>query len=136
MSKSKKTVEVPYAYGERQSDEHDEREAQFDRERDAEARGNGIEQARGGLATNGNNPEIPDSGKKKETKAERFLRLAPKRMSKALKALQGIKALAGSNYEHTEQQTDRILSDLQRELGLIQAAFTGIRAVKNQGWSF
>lgn len=101
-----------------------------------QSQGNGAPE--GEIGSQPNSPKVTLDGKEKpkESKAERFARLAPKRMTKALKALAGIKALCGSNYSATEEQAQRIVGDLVDAVASIQAAFSGEKARKAQGWNF
>lgn len=56
-------------------------------------------------------------GRKRETKSERFIRVAELRVNKALKALASIGACADiRSYEYTEAQIEKIFSALRLEL--------------------
>jgi len=48
-----------------------------------------------------------------ETKSQRFVRLAQKRVPKAIKAINGIAALAGNGYEFTDEQRDKVIDALE-----------------------
>ena len=52
--------------------------------------------------------------KKDETKAERFIRVATPRISKAVKAISLIGHCAGSNYEYTPAQVKQIDAALSK----------------------
>lgn len=70
----------------------------------------------------------PASDKPKESKADRFKRLASKRVAKALKALDGVRALASTaSYEYTPEQADKIGAALSGALAGIKAAYSGER---------
>ena len=60
---------------------------------------------------------------KNESKAERFVRLAEPRVSRACKAISLIANLASSGYEYTEKQVDSMFAALQSELDAARAAF-------------
>lgn len=63
---------------------------------------------------------------------EKFVRLATKRVSTALKAIQLIGNLSNrSNYDYTEEDVQKILKALQEELGACRKKFE--LAVKRQG---
>jgi hypothetical protein len=52
-----------------------------------------------------------------ETKAERFLRLAPVRVDNALMRLGQLRQLAAAGtYEYTDEQAERIVSKLEEEV--------------------
>lgn len=64
-----------------------------------------------------------------ETKAERFKRLANKRVSKAIKILRNIGNLSTKgNYEYTPEQADRIFGALAKEVNAIKDKFAGTKA--------
>lgn len=58
-----------------------------------------------------------------ETKAEKFTRLAPKRVTKALKAIRGIENLASANYESTDAQKTQIIDALQTAIDSVGSSF-------------
>jgi hypothetical protein len=57
-----------------------------------------------------------------ESKADRFKRLATKRVGRALKAIAGIGKLGGSSYESTEEQREKITRALTEEVEAAVAA--------------
>lgn len=59
-----------------------------------------------------------------ETKAERFVRLAEPRVSRACKAISLIGHLAASSYEYTDQQVDAMFKAMQDELNAQRAKFS------------
>lgn len=59
-----------------------------------------------------------------ESKAERFVRLAEPRVSRACKAISLIGHLAASSYEYTEKQVDAMFEAMQEELEAQRAKFT------------
>lgn len=63
-----------------------------------------------------------------ETKAEAFVRLAGKRVSKALNDLRIIKNLG--KYPHTVEQTAKILLALRQAVDDVEYAFGGEKAEK------
>lgn len=48
-----------------------------------------------------------------ETKAQRFVRIARKRVPRATKAINSIAALSGAGYEYTDEQRDKIVGVLE-----------------------
>lgn len=58
-----------------------------------------------------------------ETKAERFVRLAEPRVSRACKAISLIGHLAASSYEYTDKQVDAMFEAMQEELNAQKAKF-------------
>lgn len=48
-----------------------------------------------------------------ETKAQRFVRLAKKRVPRAVKSVNSIAAFAGAGYEFTDEQRDKIITALE-----------------------
>lgn len=58
-----------------------------------------------------------------ESKAERFVRLAEPRVSRACKAISLIGHLAASSYEYTEGQVDAMFKAMEDELATQRAKF-------------
>lgn len=58
-----------------------------------------------------------------ESKAERFVRLAEPRVSRACKAISLIGHLAASSYEYTDKQVDAMFEAMQEELNAQKAKF-------------
>lgn len=58
-----------------------------------------------------------------ESKAERFVRLAEPRVSRACKAISLIGHLAASSYEYTEEQVDAMFGAMQETLNTAKAKF-------------
>jgi len=54
--------------------------------------------------------------KKKETKAEKFVRLAQSRVSKAVRVIYNIGNLGGTGYESTQEQRDKIITALNQAI--------------------
>lgn len=72
----------------------------------------------------------------KETKAEKFARLATSRTNKALDAIAALGGLAAKgNYEYTEEQVAKIFTALEAELSKLQTKFKNPEAVKAEGFS-
>jgi hypothetical protein len=65
-----------------------------------------------------------------ETKAQKFSRLASKRVTKALKAIQNIGNLAGGGYERTPEQVKRIATLLNDATAGTLARFNAVQAAK------
>lgn len=61
-----------------------------------------------------------------ESKAERFVRLAEPRVSRACKAISMIGHLAASSYEYTEKQVEAMFGAMQEELNAQKAKFTKV----------
>ena len=61
-----------------------------------------------------------------ESKAERFVRLAEPRVSRACKAISMIGHLAASSYEYTEKQVEAMFDAMQQELNMQKAKFTKV----------
>lgn len=64
-----------------------------------------------------------EANEKNESKAERFVRLAEPRVSRACKAISLIANLASSWYEYSEKQVDAMFEAMQAELDAAKAAF-------------
>lgn len=68
---------------------------------------------------------IKPVSKVKESKAERFLRLATKRVSSILKSLRILgNCSKRNNYEYTSEQIDKMFESLQVALNNTEAQFT------------
>lgn len=73
-------------------------------------------------------PAPAAADKPTESKAERFSRLASKRVARALKALDGVRALSSTaTYEYTPEQVEKIKTALSDALNGIKAAYSGER---------
>lgn len=59
-----------------------------------------------------------------ESPADRFKRLASKRVPRALKQLEGVGKLAASGYEHTPEQAAKVIDALKRAVADIEARFS------------
>ena len=59
-----------------------------------------------------------------ESKAERFVRLAEPRVSRACKAISLIGNFANGDYEYTDKQVQSMFAALQEELDAQKAKFT------------
>ena len=59
-----------------------------------------------------------------ETNAQKFVRIAEPRVTRACKAVSLLGNLAGSNYEYTEEQVDAMFGAVQKELDNARAAFS------------
>lgn len=80
------------------------------------------------------NDDLPDTphndDKPTETKAEKFRRLAIRRVPKAVKAIHAIAALANrSAYEFTPEQRDKILATLADAMSSLKNRYNGVDAV-------
>lgn len=62
----------------------------------------------------------------KETKSERFQRLAPRRVTKALKAISQVANLGNrATYEYSEQHAQRVIDALYAAVGEAKRRFQG-----------
>lgn len=59
----------------------------------------------------------------KETKEERFIRIAESRVNRVLHEIKLIGNLASRNYEFDEQQVDKIIKALNREVRQLRQTF-------------
>lgn len=70
-------------------------------------------------------------------RSEKFLRLAPKRMTKALKALDNVAALGNRKaYTYTEDQYAKMKDALQKQLEKLDRAYMGSAAASGEGFKF
>ena len=76
--------------------------------------------------------ELVDS---KESKADRFKRLASKRVNAAIKQLELIGNLSSGAYEYTEDQVEKIFGTLQRSLDTSREMFSKTKQTK-EAFSF
>ena len=72
--------------------------------------------------------------KTNETKAERFVRLAEPRVTRACKAVSLLGNLAASGYEYTDQQVKTMFDAVQYELDAARAEFD--KRGKRQAFTF
>ena len=63
------------------------------------------------------------TGEKQESKADRFKRLSEPRVANAVKKIEIIGNLAGSNYEFTSEQINQMLATLKTAVGEVEAKF-------------
>jgi len=61
--------------------------------------------------------------KMRETRNERFVRLANKRVPKAIKAIELVRNLSGPQYEYTREQADAIVSAIMDAAVALEDAF-------------
>jgi len=66
-----------------------------------------------------------DPNAPKETKLERFRRLAKQRVPRAVKAINGVANLSGSGYEYTPEQAAKIGSALDAAVSAMKRRFEG-----------
>lgn len=69
-------------------------------------------------------PENAPAASAGETKAEKFKRLAPPRINKAVHAIELIGNLAGSSYEYTDEEVNKMFDFLQNTLDETKNKFT------------
>lgn len=69
-----------------------------------------------------------------ESKADKFVRLAEQRTTKAINAVRGIGRLASSNYEYTPEQAQRICEALKAEVVELHERFSKKEAPKAEGF--
>ena len=73
---------------------------------------------------------------KKETKAEAFVRLAPRRVDAVIKALNSLEQLSSKNYEYTPEQVTKMLSAITEKYNEVANAYAGDKIEKKTGFSF
>ena len=71
-----------------------------------------------------------------ETKAEKFVRLAEKRVTKALQELRKVGNLAAPAYEYTDKQVKAILTTLSSAIGDIDVRFHHPCSAEDESFSF
>jgi hypothetical protein len=70
-------------------------------------------------------------------KADRFERLAEKRVTEVVKKLRLVGNLANRhNYKYTDEHVKQIMEALEGEMRLVKARFRQETAVQSQGFSF
>ncbi len=70
-----------------------------------------------------------------ESKADKFLRLAPPRVDKVIKSIESLKKLsAHGSYEYTSEQATKMFTAIRSELDACEAAFKPEKETK--GFSF
>lgn len=70
------------------------------------------------------NGQSIQADKKEEDKADKFIRLAESRTSKAIKAVLALKPLANKgSYAYTEEQTDEMFAAIQEAVDEVKSAF-------------
>ena len=67
-----------------------------------------------------------------ESKADKFKRLASKRVVNAISKVELIANLAGSGYEYTPEQVEKILTALQGSVDKVKAAFNKQKIEKTE----
>lgn len=73
----------------------------------------------------------------RESKADKFLRLAPPRVDKVLSAINSLKKLsAHGSYEYTQEQVDKMFDSIRKKVDECEAAFKPKSDEKNEGFSF
>ncbi len=84
-----------------------------------------------------NNVNINQEISANESKADRFLRLAPARINKVLSGLQSLSKLSSRNsYEYTEEQVQKMFGAIRNELEECEAAFKPKEKREDKGFSF
>ena len=73
---------------------------------------------------------------KKETKAQRFQRLATKRTQTALKKVRLLGNLTTSSYDYTPEQAAKIISALRAAVGAVEGKFNRVRGSRAAETSF
>jgi len=75
------------------------------------------------------NEEI-GTGSAQESKADRFKRLSLPRVANAVKKIEIIGNLAGSNYEFTSEEVQKILTSLRSAVGEVEVKFQKVLSRK------
>lgn len=73
---------------------------------------------------------------REETKAAKFIRLAPARVEKAAKALRALKKMASKSYEYTPEQISQIDTFLSAEFDSCMDAFRSAPNPNQIGFAF
>ena len=63
------------------------------------------------------------SGELNETRAEKFLRIAPSRIDKVIHSLDILGNLAGSSYEYTPEQVEKMFAAIQTKMDSTKSRF-------------
>lgn len=71
-----------------------------------------------------------------ETKAEAFVRIAPRRVDKVLDSIKNLAPLASKNYEYTPEQVDKMFVVMAEALAECRAKFDGAKVEKKTGFTF
>ena len=61
----------------------------------------------------------------KRDKAAKFLQLAPKRVNKALKAIESVGKLSAGNYTYTTDQVEKIVQAIRKSVTVMESGFSG-----------
>lgn len=72
----------------------------------------------------------------RETKAEAFLRIAPKRVDKVLEAIKSLSGMASKNYEYTSEQVNKMFTVMAEALAEARNKFDGVSNEKKTGFNF
>ena len=67
-----------------------------------------------------------------ESKSDKFKRLATKRVKNAISKVELITNLAGSGYEYTPEEVEKILNALQGSVDKVKAAFSKQKITKSE----
>ena len=67
-----------------------------------------------------------------ESKSDKFKRLATKRVKNAISKVELITNLAGSSYEYTPEEVEKILNALQGSVDKVKAAFSKQKITKSE----
>ena len=67
-----------------------------------------------------------------ESKSDKFKRLATKRVKNAISKVELITNLAGSSYEYTPEEVEKILNALQGSVDKVKAAFSNEKITKSE----
>lgn len=72
----------------------------------------------------------------KESKAEAFVRIAPKRVDKILDAIKSLSTMASKNYEYTPEQVNKMFIAIADALSEARNKFDGVASEKKTGFNF
>lgn len=74
--------------------------------------------------------QVEKIAKNVPSKADKFVELAQKRVTRAMLAIRSVGSLAGPRYKYTPEQAAKIANVLQRELDAVYQEFTTIEEDK------
>ena len=83
-----------------------------------------------------NQEETEEQAPANETKAEKFLRLAPPRINKVIGAIQSLGKLSSNSYEYTPEQTEKMFAAIRKELDECETSFKPKEKKEDKGFTF
>lgn len=80
--------------------------------------------------------EKKNTAPKNETKQQKFVRIAAPRVTKVLTALRLLSNCAGSGYEYSPDQMNRVASTISKAVEDMKSCFAKRQATKGEGFKF